>query len=374
MGMRGALIARALLTVGLFTGVISCHSEAEHAAGEASLVEAAPARDPKIEALVAEIDAARLKSQLTTLVNLGTRQSTSAEFVKALEFCEGELTALGYAPKRQSVRVSGKETFNLIWERKGTGDGVVVVGAHLDSVNQSFSGDRQAPGADDNGSGSVGALEIARVFATRTPEKTLRFVLFTGEEQGLYGSEAYVASLSAAEKAKITAVLNMDMIATRNGTGGPGVLLEGATRSQAMLDGLAAAGATYTTLAVKTSLRAYNSDHVSFLEAGIPAVLTIEANDLQNRNMHTKNDTLDKIDWSLMTSILTMNIAYLAGEVGLGEPAPENGDAGNGNSDAGSSNSDAGSSDSDAGSDEVGNPVEQRTQAVDLGADDVSAR
>lgn len=371
--MRVALIARALLTVGLFTGVISCHSEAEHAAGEASLVEAAPTRDPKIDALVGEIDGARLKSRLTTLVNLGTRNSTSPEFVKALEFCESELATLGYTTRRQSVRVSGKETFNLIWEKKGTEDGVVVVGAHLDSINQSFSGDRQAPGADDNGSGSVGALEIAHVFATRSLKKTMRFVLFTGEEQGLYGSEAYVASLSAAEKSAITAVLNMDMIATRNGTGGPGVLLEGATRSQAMLDGLASAGATYTTLAIKTSLRAYNSDHVSFLDAGIPSVLTIEANDLQNRNMHTKNDTLDKIDWSLMTSILTMNIAYLAGEAGIVDGVSENSDAGNGNA---GNDGDAGASEneSDAGTDEVVNPAEQRTQAVELGADDVSAR
>ena len=314
--MSGRSVAGALVVLGLLA---SCHSEIEHEAGQASNITAAdaPAHDAKTDALVAELDTDRMKTQLTKLVGFGTRSSTNPIFVQVLAYCEGEMKALGYTTTRQSVTVSGKETFNLIWEKKGTTDDAVLVTAHLDSINQEFSGSQLAPGADDNGSGSVGTMELARVLATESPKQTIRFILWTGEEEGLYGSAKYVSSLSAASKAKIKAVINMDMIATQNGTGAPGVLLEGASLSQFMIDGLAKAAATYTTLAVKTSLHPYNSDHVSFIDANIPSVLTIEGNDTANHNMHTHNDTLDKIDWALMKSILTMNLAYLASATGI---------------------------------------------------------
>lgn len=314
--MRGRSLAGALVVLGLLA---SCSSEIEHEAGQDSNITAAdaPAHDAKTDALVAALDTDRMKTQLTKLVGFGTRNSTNPIFTQVLAYCEDEMKALGYTPTRQSVTVSGKETFNLIWEKKGTTDDAVLVTAHVDSINQEFSGSQLAPGADDNGSGSVGTMELARVLATESPKQTIRFILWTGEEEGLYGSAKYVKSLTAAEKAKIKAVINMDMIATQNGTGAPGVLLEGASLSQFMIDGLSKAAATYTTLAVKTSLRPFNSDHVSFINAGIPSVLTIEGNDSANRNMHTHNDTLDKIDWALMKSILTMNLAYLASATGI---------------------------------------------------------
>jgi aminopeptidase YwaD len=67
-----------------------------------------------------------------------------------------------------------------------------------------------APGADDNGSGTVAVLEAARVLLKSNYKKTIKFCLFSGEEQGLYGSKKYV-QVSAGDK--IGAVLNMDMIA-----------------------------------------------------------------------------------------------------------------------------------------------------------------
>ena len=103
---------------------------------------------------------------------------------------------------------------------------------------------------------------------------------------------AYVAELPDDERARIRAVLNMDMIGGRN-TPEPGVLLEGAEVSQDVIDALARAAATYTDLAVTTSLRPFNSDHVPFIDAGIPAVLTIEADDSANTRPHTATDTVD---------------------------------------------------------------------------------
>ena len=202
----------------------------------------------------------------------------------------------------------------MLADRPGAGPaprGVVLVTAHLDSINLAGPA-APAPGADDNGSGSAGLLALARALAAHPIALDLRLVLFGGEEEGLVGSERYVAELSAAERARIHAVVNMDMIGGRN-TPEPGVLLEGAAVSRHVIDGLAAAAATYTGLAVATSLNPVNSDHVPFLDAGIPAVLTIEADDGANPRPHSAADTLDAVDADLALEILRMNLAHLAG-------------------------------------------------------------
>ena len=101
------------------------------------------------------------------------------------------------------------------------------------------------------------------------------------------------------------------MIATRN-TVEPAVLLEGAPLSSSLIDDLATAAATYTSLRVETSLDAFASDHVPFLEAGVPAVLTIEGADSANANIHTAQDTMQHIDVALARENLAMNLAALA--------------------------------------------------------------
>ena len=107
----------------------------------------------------------------------------------------------------------------------------------------------------------------------------------------------------------------MDMIGTLN-TPAPTVLLEGAAVSQGVIDGLAEAAASYTSLAVQTSLNAANSDHVPFISAGLPAVLTIEGADSANDNIHTANDTLTHVDDALAIEILRMNTAFVANAIG----------------------------------------------------------
>lgn len=98
----------------------------------------------------------------------------------------------------------------------------------------------------------------------------MRFVLFGGEEQGLHGSREYLASLSPGERQRIRAVLNMDMIGAQHGAQ-PGVLLESSPMALWLLRELTRAAATYTDLEVQTSTHPFASDHVSFLNAGIPA-------------------------------------------------------------------------------------------------------
>lgn len=270
------------------------------------------------ESLVNKVARSVLEAHLTHLVSFPTRYSTSTHYASAATWASSQLKVLGYTTRSQIVTVNGSRSRNVIADKKGNAAGahnVVLITAHLDSINIQGGPTAPAPGADDNGSGSAGLLEIARAFSDHRSKHDLRFILFGGEEEGLFGSKRYVASLPASEKRRIRAVVNMDMIGTLN-TPTRSVMLEGAPWSQRLIDGLNAAAATYTQLSVETSLNPFASDHVPFINAGIQAVLTIEGADNSNRNIHSNKDTLDRINYDLALEILRMNVAFVASEIG----------------------------------------------------------
>ena len=122
-------------------------------------------------------------------------------------------SALAQAGSSATIIVPPPENvtqYNVIAEsRDGTPNNVVMVGAHLDSV-------QAGSGINDNGSGSAAILETALQMAKVKPRNKLRFAWWGGEEAGLIGSTAYVAGLSAAERAKIALYLNFDMVGSPN--------------------------------------------------------------------------------------------------------------------------------------------------------------
>ncbi len=268
--------------------------------------------DPAVAALVGQLSPTSYQADLTWFASLPTRHSLSTSFITALDFAAARMIALGYGVTRTAITVGAGHSENLIGDRPGTGGGgLVLITAHLDSINLAGGPAANAPGADDNASGSAGVLELGRLLSTRSWRHDVRLILFGGEEEGMFGSKQYVASLPPAERARIRAVLNMDMIASKN-TAVPTVLLEGAPVSSGQMADLAAAAATYTGLKVETSLNPFASDHVPFINAGIPAVLTIEGADSANGHIHSANDTLNFLDWGLAAEILRMNVAALA--------------------------------------------------------------
>ncbi len=106
-----------------------------------------------------------------------------------------------------------RTTRNVVADtRTGKAANTVVLGAHLDSVTE-------GPGINDNGSGSAGLLEVALELAKSKskPANKVRFAWWSAEENGLLGSEAYVASLSETQRQQIKLYLNFDMIASPNG-------------------------------------------------------------------------------------------------------------------------------------------------------------
>jgi hypothetical protein len=283
---------------------------------------AARAPDPVTTELLAALSQETFAGTLAFLAGLTTRHSLSAGFRQAADHVATLLTDRGFAVSRPAITVGPGSSSNVVAELPGAGEGargVVVLTAHLDSINLSGGPSAPAPGADDNGSGSAGVLEMARVLSGHSWRHDLRVILFGGEEQGLHGSRQYVAGLSATERARIRAVLNLDMVGSLN-TAAPTVLLEGAPRSAALINDLATAAAGWTELTVETSLNPFASDHVPFLDAGIPAVLTIEGADSANGNIHSDRDLLSTVVPALAMQILRMDVAALVGWL---EPAVE---------------------------------------------------
>jgi Iap family predicted aminopeptidase len=174
---------------------------------------------------------------------------------------------LGRELPRVRLRVDAvsevRETRNVVAEW-GSGSQAAMAGAHLDSVPA-------GPGINDNGSGVATLLELAEeIGASKArPRRRLRLAFWGAEELGLYGSRRYVRGLPAAERRRIIAYLNLDMVGSANG----GRLLYGGTR------GAAARAAR----AVRAYLRArgvrleataidQGSDHASFTAAGVPVL------------------------------------------------------------------------------------------------------
>jgi Zn-dependent M28 family amino/carboxypeptidase len=103
-----------------------------------------------------------------------------------------------------------RQAWNVFAESKqGNANNVVMAGAHLDSV-------QDGPGINDNGSGSATLLEVAVQMAKVKPNAKVRFAWWGAEEEGLLGSEHYVATLPQAEQDEIALYLNFDMVGSPN--------------------------------------------------------------------------------------------------------------------------------------------------------------
>lgn len=169
-----------------------------------------------------------------------------------------------------------------------------ISGGHYDSVPQ-------APGASDNATGTSTVLEIAAIMMNRGEAGNNCFVLFGSEELGLLGSRYYVSTLSQEEKDRIKAMLNFDMV----GVGDETWWLIGSQDLQQRM------GALATSLSIDTvpsSLVGTTSDHASFLEAGIPAIMFHR---WQDPLLHTPQDVSDRVRPELLEQAARMGLALL---------------------------------------------------------------
>ncbi len=188
---------------------------------------------------------------------------------------------------------------NVIATKSGTvyPDQQVILCGHMDCT--SGSPQTLAPGADDNGSGTIGVLEAARLMAGLQFERTIKFCLWTGEEQGLLGSAAY-AEEAAVRGDDIVGVFNFDMIAWDGNSDGICELHCGTASPSIALGNLFATVVSDYNLNLSPNLLTTQalgaSDHASFWDNGYAAMLGIEQyyGDF-NPYYHTVNDNMSHI-------------------------------------------------------------------------------
>jgi len=219
-----------------------------------------PNRIPKIPVIVVRVDQFK---ELRKLVDASEEDEQGAQ-VPAGVRVEFDI--------RNRFRVEAVPLYNVVAEIKGTEkpDEYVGVGGHLDSWHQ-------ATGATDNGTGAASTMEAARILAAAgaRPKRTIRFCLWSGEEQGLMGSGRHV-TMRRPEMSKVSAYLNHDTGTNwcyRVSVTEP--MFDDMQRVMAPVMTMAAPDKDHKgpvfKLAKTRGMRGGGSDHGSFLKAGVPA-------------------------------------------------------------------------------------------------------
>ena len=332
------------------------------------------ARNRTITSIVREIDAKNIERTIRQLVAFGTRNTLSeqndpkrgigaardwlySEFLKVAESSGGRMTVEKQSfeqPKAQRVPQPTILT-NIVATLKGTqpesADRVYVVSGHYDSMcNSPTDAKCDAPGANDDASGTAAVLEMARVMAKYQFDATIVFMVVPGEEQGLLGATHY-AEDSKQKNVNIEAMFTNDIIG--NTLGGNGVRDRGSVRvfsegvpsnetsqeattrrsvggendsaSRQLARFIKEVGDNYAapmkvTLVYRRDRYGRGGDHIPFLERGFPAVRFTEMNEEykhQHQNVRIENgvqygDLPEFVDFAYIANVARVNAASLA--------------------------------------------------------------
>lgn len=328
----------------------------------------------------APVSQARLRADVEKMVGFGTRHTLSsqtdakrgigaairwadAEFKRISKACSGCLTVVMPETMVSGTRIpTPVKLVNAVAVQRGTErpNEVVIVQGHIDSrVSDVMDATRDAPGANDNASGTALVLEAARVLSKSRFSTTIVYAALSGEEQGLYGGKL-LADYAKAQGWTVKAVLNNDIVGGSRGADGkvddahvrlfsegPRADADDKTRAAARRFGgendspgrnlsRYIAGLQQPGLDVRQVWRAdrmgRGGDQTPFLEAGYPAVrfsVAIEDYDHQHQDLRTENgtrfgDTVDEMDFPYLAKVTRLNVVALAALAGAPmPPAPK---------------------------------------------------
>ncbi len=222
-----------------------------------------------------------------------TRYSNTDGYDTACDWSNDRFLSHGLDSEIQYFSMMGYQCQNVVAIQQGTlyPDQYWMICGHLDSTSPNTQYD--APGADDNGSGSAAVVEAARIMSQYDFEYSVIYALWGGEEQGLHGSAHYADSAAAAGM-EIHGVVNLDMIFY-----GPPpddqAELHYNTASTGLGLAFDAISDTYVPSLEKTVANppVSASDHSSFWNAGYPAMLSIEKEVWNNPYYHQTSDLMD---------------------------------------------------------------------------------
>lgn len=278
--------------------------------------------DP-VELGLAEIKKSTLQTELTYLASddYNGRLAATPENDRAADWIIGELKKLNIQPLRDGDYrqkfalnvgpMSGQTSSNIVSLLPGNDpdlkDEYIIIGAHMDhagTLNRGYTcsngGSNQiCNGADDNGSGTIAVLNIARALAKVRAhiKRSVIIMWFSGEEEGLIGSKYYVANPLVPLNQTVY-MINLDMVGYLGSFGGLAALGGGTSASgRSILETL---NTKYSDVSIRISDQpGGGSDHAPFMNRGIPGVF-FHTGVKNNPNYHKTSDTADKIDYQGM--------------------------------------------------------------------------
>jgi hypothetical protein len=324
-----------------------------------------PSVDARLRSIIAPVSQAELRSTIEKLVSFGTRHTLSSQtdpkrgIGAALGWTKAQFESFGLETVRPCETFTGARIPNptpvcdMVAIQRGTErpNDVVIIQGHIDSrVTDVMNFTSDAPGANDDGSGTAAVIEAARVLSKHKFPGTIVYAALSGEEQGLYGGKV-LANYAKAQGWNVVTVLNNDIIGNSCSSDGvcdsthARVLSEG-PRSQGEAD---LADATHSLggendapsrnisrfldsladrLKIGLDVRQIwrtdrfgrGGDHIPFLELGYPAArisVAIENYDWQHQDLRTENgkrygDTIDHVDFGYLAKMTKLNVAALA--------------------------------------------------------------
>jgi hypothetical protein len=322
-------------------------------------------------AAAAEVSGERLHSTVEKLVSFGTRHTLSSmtdprrgigaaehwvqeEFGRYSAACGGCLQIVTPEEDFKGTRSpAGVRVRDVVAIQRGSGDPnrVVIITGHIDSrVTDVMNATADAPGANDDGSGTAAVIEAARVLSKHKFAGTIVYGVLMGEEQGLYGGKT-LADYAKAQGWQVEADLNNDIVGNTMGSDGlrdaahVRIFSEGprwqghedlAARQRSLGGENDAPGRNISrwldTLADRLELGldvrqvwrndrfGRGGDHSEFLNLGFPAVrftVALENYNWQHQDLRTENgirfgDTIDNMDFPYLRKVTQLNVAALA--------------------------------------------------------------
>ncbi len=247
-----------------------------------------------------------------------------AELVAAADYIERTFADTGFQPRRDGYQVNGKICDNIEAEIAGTGPDIFVIGAHYDSVFGS-------PGANDNGSGVAALLALAKRFAGKPQQRTLRFVAFPNEEPfhfqtPLMGSWVY-ANRCKQRRDPIVGMMSLETIGYFSNERGsqvypiPGlgaiypttgnfIAFVGNVPSRALVRQVVGSFRKHAKLpsegtALPASVPGVGwSDQWAFWQHGYRGIMVTDTAPFRYPHYHQRSDTPDKLDYDSMTRLV----------------------------------------------------------------------
>ena len=248
--------------------------------------------DPDIVSMINAVDTNIYLTNLQHLQDYGTRNAYTAQSVQAQNWLKSKFESFGYTTELFDFTMpSGPASDNVIATKPGIKypNEYVVIGGHYDSY--SYSGN--APGADDDGTGTCGVLEAARVMASYDFDRTIIFCCWSGEEYGLYGSGAW-ASWAQSQNMNILGYFNIDMCGYRYPGDPIHTDIIAPSSAQPLVDFYMDVCALYLPdfIVEMGSLSGGDSDHTSFNNNGYMGIFPFEDSQHYSPYIHTSNDVI----------------------------------------------------------------------------------